>query len=78
MGICSQKLKMILGEDGKTLSGSYRKDEYQMSIYGTGRAALIDAARRLWAEEIVNDPGAWQKVPEASILEAAFRGIELR
>ncbi|OGE28547.1 hypothetical protein A2772_02120 [Candidatus Daviesbacteria bacterium RIFCSPHIGHO2_01_FULL_38_8b] len=69
-----------LAEDGKTLSGiilwkrnntSWRFDIQQ---YGTGKVAIIEAAKKLWDKEIANDPTLWQKVPEKTILDSMFDG----
>lgn len=72
-------------EDAQTLSGRLAKFSdasptawgFKIPRYGTGRAAIIEAEKKLWAIEIANAPAEWPRVPEATILGAGFRKIEL-
>ena len=50
---------------------------FRINYYGTGRTAIMEAAKKLWAVEIAYAPAEWSRVPETTILPAGFRGIEL-
>lgn len=72
-------------KDARTLSGRLEKLfadiptpwSFDIQYYGTGKPAALEAAKKLWAKEVANDPAAWPKVPDATILLAGFRKIDL-
>lgn len=77
------KVKITSEGNNETLSGRYERPNdapwvfNKIKFYGTGRDVIIEAAKKLWATEVVNFPTGWQKVPEATILQVGFRGIKL-
>lgn len=74
------RVNITLAKDAKTLSGSilWKRDNtswlFDIQNSGRGREAMLEAAKKLWAREIVNDLTLWQNVPDKTILDAMFDG----